>query len=94
MVFPIPPKKVEKSGDGKWHEVEDVDACREEYKKYDRTVIGRALILSKLMIRSWILMKCNVAVVERWRWRTVWRILRLVEANWSRGAEGGNYIDW
>jgi hypothetical protein len=47
-VFPIPPKKVEKSGDGKWHEVEDVDSYGEEYKKYDQTVFGRALVLSKL----------------------------------------------
>jgi hypothetical protein len=39
---------VEKSRDGKWHEVEDVDAYREEYKKYNQTVIGRALVLSKL----------------------------------------------
>jgi hypothetical protein len=39
---------VEKSGDGKWHEVEDADAYGEEYKKYDRTVIGRALVLSKM----------------------------------------------
>jgi hypothetical protein len=46
--FRFPPKKVEKSGDGKWHEVEDVDAYGEEYKKYDWTVIGRALVLSKL----------------------------------------------
>jgi hypothetical protein len=38
---------VEKSGDGKWHKVEDADAYGEEYKKYDRTVIGRALVLSK-----------------------------------------------
>jgi hypothetical protein len=28
--------------------VEDADAYGEEYKKYDRTVIGRALVLSKL----------------------------------------------
>jgi len=46
--FRFPPKKVEKSGDGKWHEVEDADAYGEEYKKYDQTVIGRALFLSKL----------------------------------------------
>jgi hypothetical protein len=26
LFFPIPPKKVEKSWDGKWHEVEDADA--------------------------------------------------------------------
>jgi hypothetical protein len=39
---------VEKSGDGKWHEVEDADAYGEEYKKYNQTVIGRALVLSKL----------------------------------------------
>jgi hypothetical protein len=39
---------VEKSGDGKWHEVEDANAYGEEYKKYDRMVIGRALVLSKL----------------------------------------------
>jgi hypothetical protein len=42
------PKKVEKSRDGKWHEVEDADAYGEEYKKYDWMVIGRALVLSKL----------------------------------------------
>jgi hypothetical protein len=48
MVFPISPKKVEKLGDGKWHEVEDADAYGEEYKKYDWTVIGRALVFSKL----------------------------------------------
>jgi len=46
--FRFPPKKVEKSGDGKWHEVEDADAYGEEYKEYDHTVIGRALVLSKL----------------------------------------------
>jgi hypothetical protein len=46
--FRFPPKKVEKSGDGKWHEVEDADAYGEEYKKYNRMVIGRALVLSKL----------------------------------------------
>jgi hypothetical protein len=46
--FRFPPKKAEKSGDGKWHDVEDVDAYGEEYKKYDPTVIGRALVLSKL----------------------------------------------
>jgi hypothetical protein len=46
--FRFPPKKVEKSGDGKWHEVEDANAYGEEYKKYDQTVIGRALVLSKL----------------------------------------------
>jgi hypothetical protein len=46
--FQFPPKKVEKSGDGKWQEVEDADAYGEEYKKYDRMVIGRALVLSKL----------------------------------------------
>jgi hypothetical protein len=46
--FRFPPKKVEKSGDGKWHEVEDADTYREEYKKYNQTVIGRALFLSKL----------------------------------------------
>jgi hypothetical protein len=39
---------VEKSGDGKWHEVEDASAYGEEYKKYDQTVIGRALVLLKL----------------------------------------------
>jgi hypothetical protein len=39
---------VEKSGDGKWHEVEDADTYGEEYKNYDRAVIGRALVLSKL----------------------------------------------
>jgi hypothetical protein len=39
---------VEKSGDGKWHEVEDAGAYGEEYKKYDQTVIGRALVLLKL----------------------------------------------
>ena len=37
-----------KSGYGKWHEVEDVDAYGEEYKKYDQMVIGKALVLSKL----------------------------------------------
>jgi hypothetical protein len=46
--FQFPPKKVEKSGDGKWHKVEDANTYGEEYKKYDRTVIGRALVLSKL----------------------------------------------
>jgi hypothetical protein len=46
--FLFPTKKVEKSGDGKWHEVDDADAYGEEYKKYDRTVIGRALVLLKL----------------------------------------------
>jgi hypothetical protein len=44
--FQFPPKKVEKLGDGKWHKVEDTDAYGEEYKKYDWTVIGRALVLS------------------------------------------------
>ena len=39
---------MEKSGDGKWHEVEDANAYGEEYKKYDRTVIGGALVLSTL----------------------------------------------
>jgi hypothetical protein len=39
---------VETSGDGKWHEMEDADAYGEEYKKYNRTVIGRALVLLKL----------------------------------------------
>jgi hypothetical protein len=47
-LFRFLPKKVEMSGDGKWHEVEDADAYGEEYKKYDRTAIGRALVLSKL----------------------------------------------
>jgi hypothetical protein len=46
--FRFPPKKMEKLGDGKWHEVEDADTYGEEYKKYDRTVIGKALVLSKL----------------------------------------------
>ena len=39
---------MEKSGDGKWHEVEDRDAYGEEYKKYNWMVIGRVLVLSKL----------------------------------------------
>ena len=39
---------MEKSRDGKWHEVEDADTYGEEYKKYNQTVIGRALVLSKL----------------------------------------------
>jgi hypothetical protein len=39
--FRFPLKKVEKWGDGKWHKVEDANAYGEEYKKYDRTVIGR-----------------------------------------------------
>ena len=46
--FQFPPKKVEKLEDGKWHKVEDADAYRGEYKKYDHTVIGRALVFSKL----------------------------------------------
>ena len=46
--FRFLPRKVEKSRDGKWHEVEDADAYGEEYKEYDHTVIGRALVLSKL----------------------------------------------
>jgi hypothetical protein len=46
--FRFPTKKVEKSRDGKWHEVEDANAYGEEYKKYNRTVIGRALVLLKL----------------------------------------------
>jgi hypothetical protein len=39
---------VEKSGDGKWHKVEDIGAYGEEYKKYGQIVIGRALVLLKL----------------------------------------------
>ena len=46
--FRFPPKKVEKLGDGKRHEVEDADAYGNEYKKYNRTVIGRALVLLNL----------------------------------------------
>jgi hypothetical protein len=62
----FPPKKVEKSRDGKWHEVEDADAYGEEYKKYDRTVIGRALVLLKLeeavMLRATMLEESFVGV--------------------------------
>jgi hypothetical protein len=50
---------VEKSGDGKWHEVEDADAYREEYKKYNRTVIGRALVLFKLEEAAMLLAKMS-----------------------------------
>ena len=39
---------MEKSGDGKWYKVEDIDADGEEYKKYDQMVIGRALVFLKL----------------------------------------------
>jgi hypothetical protein len=57
---------MEKSGDGKWHKVEDADAYREEYKKYDRTVNGRALVLSKLeeaaMLRATTLEESFVGV--------------------------------
>ena len=46
--FRFPPKKVEKGDDGSWHEVEDDIVFGEEYKKYNRTLVGRALFLSKL----------------------------------------------
>jgi hypothetical protein len=39
---------VEKVGDGKWHKVEEAYIFGEDYKKYNRTVIGWALVLSKL----------------------------------------------
>ena len=38
---------MEKSGDGKWHEVEDANAYGEEFKKYNQTMIGRILVLLK-----------------------------------------------
>ena len=46
--FRFPPKRVEKGEDGSWHEVEDGIEMGEEYKKYNRTLIGRALVLTKL----------------------------------------------
>jgi hypothetical protein len=46
--FLFPPKKVEKGRDGDWHEVEEADIYGKEYSKYGHTVIGRALVLSKL----------------------------------------------
>jgi hypothetical protein len=39
---------VEKAEDGKWHEVEEANVYGKEYSKYACTVIGRALVLSKL----------------------------------------------
>jgi hypothetical protein len=67
--FRFPPKKVEKSRDGKWHEVEDANTYGEEYKKYNQTVISRALVLSKLeeaamlqattSVESFVCVKCS-----------------------------------
>ena len=46
--FRFPPKRVGKREDGSWHEVADTLDLGEEYKKYDHTPIGRALVLAKL----------------------------------------------
>ena len=46
--FRFPPKKVERGEDGSWHEVEGDIVWGEEYKKYNRTLVGRALFLAKL----------------------------------------------
>jgi RING-H2 zinc finger domain len=46
--FRFPPKRAEKREDGSWHEVEDEFELGEDYKKYNRTVVGRALFLAKL----------------------------------------------
>ena len=45
--FRFPKKKVKKGVDNTWHETNNA-MYGEEYSKYDRTLIGRALILSKL----------------------------------------------
>jgi hypothetical protein len=70
---------VEKSRDGKWHEVEDADAYGEEYKKYDRTMIGRALVLSKLeeatMLRA-TTSEESFAVVKHSMWMQQARSIR------------------
>ena len=46
--FRFPPKRAEKREDGSWHEVENDIELGEEYKKYNRTLVGRALFLAKL----------------------------------------------
>lgn len=46
--FRFPPKKVERGEDGSWHEVEGDIEWGEEYEKYNRTLVGRALFLAKL----------------------------------------------
>lgn len=46
--FRFPPKRVEKREDGSWHEVPESTDLGDEYKKYDHTPIGRALVLAKL----------------------------------------------
>ena len=46
--FRFPPKRAKKREDGSWHEVEDDIEFGEEYKKYNHTVVGRALFLAKL----------------------------------------------
>jgi hypothetical protein len=46
--FRFPPKKVERRDDGSWHEVGGDNVWGEEYKKYNRTLVGRALFLAKL----------------------------------------------
>ena len=57
---------MEKLRNGKWHEVEDAGVYGKEYKKYDRTVIGRALVLSKLEEASMLatISKESFAVVK------------------------------
>jgi hypothetical protein len=46
--FRFPPKRIEKREDGTWHEVEDGIRLGDEYKKYNCTPVGRALVLAKL----------------------------------------------
>ena len=46
--FRFPPKRVEKREDGSYHEITDDIELHESYKKYDHTLIGRALVLAKL----------------------------------------------
>jgi len=45
--FRFPKKEVNKGADNTWHEINDV-VYGEEYSKYDHSLIGRALVLSKL----------------------------------------------
>jgi len=46
--FRFPPKRVDKGDDGSWREVEDDIALADEFKKYNRTLVGRALFLARL----------------------------------------------
>lgn len=46
--YRFPPKRIEKGDGGSWHEVEDDIAIGEEYKRHNRTLVGRALFLAKL----------------------------------------------